>query len=301
MRAVRFHEYGPTSHLRLEEIPRPEMARGEVLVEIRATAVHPYDAKLRLGRLQEAVSLTFPHLPGIDFAGTVVEAEAEGVAIGDRVFGAASGTYAEFATASPSFLAGIPGGMSFEEAATLPVGAGTALIAVRELARVEPGQSVLIQGAAGGVGMFAVQLAHHYGARVIATASKRNSEFVRAMGASAVIDYSGQRFEEVVSDLDVVIDAVGGDVQDRSWQVLRPGGILIAVAGSLPSDIEERGVRAAGVAAHAWRDYIRDVAELASEGVLRPEVGRVFSLENAAAAHEASETGHSRGRILLEV
>lgn len=305
MRAVRFHEYGPASGLNLERVDRPTPGPGEVLVRVRAAGVNPIDWKFRAGYLQEFVPLDLPHVAGLDLAGTV---ELPGMAVdafaaGGAVFGRGSGTYAEFAVAPAGSLAVKPDRLSFEEAATLGVGGVTAWSGLFDAAKLEAGQRLLVHGGAGGVGSIVVQLGRWKGAHVIATASEANAEYVRSLGADQVIDYAAGRFEDVVSDVDVIFDTIGGEVTERSWGVLRPGGVLVVIAGMPePEKAAEHGVRTAGVqAAEPISPILQELARLAESGDLRPQVGRVFPLSEAAAAHAASETGHGRGRIVLRV
>jgi NADPH:quinone reductase-like Zn-dependent oxidoreductase len=305
MRAVRFHEYGDPSVLRVDEVPRPRPRAGEVLVAVRAAGVNPIDWKLRSGHLQAFMPVELPHVPGIDLAGTVSEL-GPGVTeltVGDDVFGRGQGAYAEYATASAQSIARKPEALSFVQAATLPVGGVTAWWGLFEIAGLESGQRLLVQGGAGGVGALAVQLGRWKGAHVIATTSTANLDFVRSLGAEEVIDYSVSRFEETVGDVDVVFDTVGGDVTDRSWSVLRKGGILVSAVGMpQPERAEQHGVRASGVqAAPDIRPILAQLAALVVGGNLKPLVGQRFPLAEVEAAHRASETGHGRGRIILEV
>ena len=226
-----------------------------------------------------------------------------GFAIGDRVFGRGAGTYAEFALAPAITIARIPEGVSFEQAAPLHVGGETAWVGLFDTAHLEPGQRLLVQGGAGGVGSIAVQLGHWKGAYVIATASAANVEFVRSLGADEVIDYTSVNVEDAVRDVDVVLDTVGGEVTAHSWSVLKPEGILVAVAG-MPdaATAAAHGVRTSGVAHPSeTRPVLEQLAQLVASGDLKPQIGQVFALEDAPQAHAASETGHGRGRILLRV
>lgn len=305
MRAVRFHEYGPPAVLVVDAVDRPEPKAGEVLIKIRAAGVNPIDWKLRAGYMKQFMPLTLPYTPGLDAAGTV-EALGEGVtgfAVGDRVFGRGAGTYADFAVAPGATIALIPEGVSFEQAAPLHVGGETAWVGLFDTAHLEAGQRLLVQGGAGGVGAVAVQLGHWKGAYVIATASAANVEFVRSLGADEVIDYTSVNVEDAVHDVDVVLDIVGGEVTAHSWSVLKPGGLLVAVAG--PPDAktaEARGVRTSGVGhPPETRPILEELGRLVASGKLKPQIGQVFALEDAAQAHAVSETGHGRGRILLKV
>jgi NADPH:quinone reductase-like Zn-dependent oxidoreductase len=305
MQAVRFHEYGPADVLRLEEVPRPQPGDGEVLLRVHAAGVNPIDWKIRAGYLQAFMPLELPHILGFDVAGTVEEvgAAVSEFAPGDEVFGRGSGTYAEYAVAPVATLAPKPAAVSFDQAATLPVGGVTAWAGLFEAAKLEAGQRLLVHGGAGGVGSFAVQLGHWKGAHVIGTASARNLDLMRALGADEVIDYSAVRFENVLHDLDVVFDTVGGEVTDRSWSVLRPGGMLVVIAGGPDTDTAAaRGVRTSGTQApEVTSPILRQLAALVESGDLEPQVGETFALADVARAHVASETGHGRGRIVLHV
>jgi NADPH:quinone reductase-like Zn-dependent oxidoreductase len=305
MRAVRFHDYGPASVLVVDEVDRPEPKAGEVLIQVHAAGVNPVDWKLRAGYIRQYMPVTLPHTPGLDVAGTVVAVGdgVSGFAVGDRVFGRGSGTYAEYAVASVETIAQIPEGVSFEQAATLHVGGVTAWLGLFDSGHLEAGQRLLVQGGAGGVGSIAVQLGHWKGAYVIATASPANVEFVRSLGADEVIDYTSVKVADAVHDVDVVLDTVGGEVTEQSWSALKPGGILVTVVGGADADVAAaRGVRTEAVGhPAATRPYLERLGALVASGALRPEIQRTFPLDQAAEAHTASETGHGRGRILLSV
>ena len=305
MRAVRFHEYGPPAVLVVDAVDRPEPKPGEVLIKVRAAGVNPIDWKFRAGYLKQFMPLVLPYTPGLDVAGTV-EVLGDGVTeftVGDRVFGRGAGTYADFAVAPATTIARIPEGVSFEQAAPLHVGGETAWVGLFDTAHLEAGQRLLVQAGAGGVGAIAVQLGHWKGAYVIATASTANVEFVRSLGADEVIDYTSVNVEDAVHDVDVVLDIVGGEVTAHLWSVLKPGGLMVAVAGAPDTKTAEaRGVRTAGVAhPPETRPVLEELARLVVSGDLKPQVGHVFPLEEAAQAHALSETGHGRGRILLKV
>jgi NADPH:quinone reductase-like Zn-dependent oxidoreductase len=305
MQAIRFHEYGPPDVLRLDTVPRPQPQEGEVLVRVRTAGVNPIDWKLRAGYLQTFLPVDLPHVPGFDLAG-VVEAVGPGVsdlAVGDDVFGRGAGAYAEYAAAPATTLAPKPAAVPFDQAATLAVGGVTAWAGLFEAAKLEPGQRLLVHGGAGGVGSFVVQLGRWKGAHVIATASAGNADRARLLGADEVVDYTAVRFEDVLHDLDVVFDTVGGEVTDRSWGVLRPGGMLVVIAGGPDTDTAEaRGVRTSGTQApQVTSPILQELARLVESGDLHPQVGRTFPLADAAGAHALSETGHGHGRIVLHV
>jgi len=307
MRAVRVHEYGGPEVLRLESIPRPTPGTGEVLVRVHAAGVNPVDWKIREGAFGRQPS-SLPRTLGFDVAG-VVAGVGEGVErfeVGDEVYGYLSlqrgGGYAEYVVAPEGELASKPTELDFVEAAAVPLAGLTAWQALVETAGLEEGQTVLVHAAAGGVGHFAVQIAVARGAKVIATASPQNHEFLRGLGAEQVIDYRTQRFEELVRDVDVVLDPIGGDTRTRSYGVLKPGGFLVSIVGAPPAnELAEHGLRGAGILVRPDAKGLTELAEMIDLGALRPEVSRSLPLEQAADAHEQSATGHTRGKIVLVV
>jgi NADPH:quinone reductase-like Zn-dependent oxidoreductase len=212
------------------------------------------------------------------------------------------GAYAEYVTAPVAQLALKPQTLDFSQAASIPVVASTSWESLFEKAGLAAGQSVLIHGGAGGVGMFAVQFARWKGAHVIATASATDLDFVRSLGAAEVIDYKGERFEEKVSNLDVVLDLIGGETQQRSWQTLKPGGILVSTTAP-PSEEEaiKHGVRATMIQMHPSGELLAEIAGLIDSGQVQTFVGATFPLEQAGQAQEANRTGHVRGKIVIQV
>lgn len=305
MHAVRFHEYGPPEVLVVDDVPRPDPGDGEVLVRVHAAGVNPIDWKYRAGYLKEFAPLTLPYTPGFDLAGTV---EAVGTSVtdfapGEAVFGRGAASYAEYAIAPHGALARKPTNISFDQAATIPIGGVTAWAGLFDTGGLQAGQRLLIQGAAGGVGSFAVQLGHWKGAYVVGTASSRNIDFVRSLGADEAVDYRTTPVERMPRDFDVVLDIVGGETMDESWHLVKRGGILVAVAG-MPSEekAQQLGVRTSGVKAPpVIAGILQQIAQLIESGTVVTEVGKVYPLEEAAQAHALSETGHGRGRIVLHV
>ncbi len=302
MTAVRFHEYGGSDKLIVEKIPRPQPKAGEVLIKVHYAGVNPIDWKLRAGYLRDFMPIQLPYTPGIDVSGTIEEIGpgVTGLKKGEAVFGLAQGGYAEYAIAMAAAVAAKPDALSFEIAATLPVGALTAWQTVEDTG-VKAGQTVVIQGASGGVGIFAVQLAHQKGARVIGTTSTANVDFVKSLGADQVVDYKKGPVGASVKDVDVVIDTVGGEVLESSYQLLKNGGVLITIAG-MPS---EEKAKALGVKALRSRQnspiHLKAIADAVANKTLKAESRKVFPLKEAGAAHDLSQTGHGRGRIVLKV
>ena len=311
MRTVHFYGYGGPEQLVLEHVPRPEPQVGEVLVRVYAAGVNPIDWKIRKGLFKDVRPIPLPFTPGSELAGTI-EALGPGVTafeIGQAVYGrGAKGAYADYAVVPADSLEHKPRNISFDQAASVPIGARTAWIALFKLADLQAGQQVLVHGAAGGVGNYAVQLARWKGAHVIGTASFTNLEFVRALGAEIVIDYHTTPFENVAHEVDVVVDPIGGETQDRSWPLIKPGGMLVAI-GHPPADemAAQLGVRTASTALdqrvppRLSTEPLREISGLIESGLLLPPVGKVFPLQEAAQAQVLSETGHGRGRIVLHI
>lgn len=316
MRAIVIDAPGGPDTLTLAELPLPEKVNAEFLVRVVAAGVNPIDVKTRAGKGVAGFLPSFPAVLGNEFSGVVVESPYEGHAIkaGDEVYGLtiipriAGGSYAEYVTVNAMNIARKPTALSHVEAAAVPLAALTAWGLVVEIAKAHEGQRILIHAGAGGVGHFAVQFAHFFGAYVIATGSTRNVGWLTELGANEVIDYSEQRFDEVVSNVDVVIDLIG-NVHDntgtRSLSVLRPGGIIINVpSGSWPTlmeDATEAGVRSTTFKLSPDGSTLAIVSRLLQSGDVRVFVDQVFELEQAADAHRAIETGHTRGKVVLKV
>ncbi|NEQ25679.1 MAG: NADP-dependent oxidoreductase, partial [Microcoleus sp. SIO2G3] len=231
MKAVRIHSHGGPEVLHYEDAPRPIATEGEVLVRVHAAGVNPFDWRVRSGEIPKTSQL--PMILGWDVSG-VVEEVGSGVTnfkVGDAVYALPNyrrqGAYAEYIAIDATEVAAKPTSLTHILAAAVPLAGLTAWQSLFDAAELKPGQTVLIHGAAGGVGSFAVQFAKLKGAYAIATASARNQEFLRELGADKVIDYQATRFEEVVGDVDVILDLIGGETQERSWQVLKQGGILL--------------------------------------------------------------------------
>lgn len=301
MRAVRYHRIGGPDVLQLEQVPRPVPGEGEVLVKVMAAGVLPYDWKVRKGVIP--VSLSFPVVAGNAFAGVVeaVGPGVDGVTPGERVYGRNSkGTYADYIVVKPGSMAAMPATIGFVEAAALQGGATTAWRAIID-GEVTDGDRVLIHGAAGGVGLFAVQFAKARGAYVYGTASAANLEFIRSLGVDTAIDYASQDFAQVVRDADFVLDTVGGRTLERSLDVVKRGGILLSIVAEVPQQAAaSRGFRIKTVSP-AGREDLQAIARLVDEGKAKPVIQQVLSLEQAVQAHALSETGHGRGRIVLEL
>ncbi len=292
MKALRLHEYGSPATLTLETVARPQLADDQVLVKIHATSANHIEGALASGALRYLYELPFPWIPGNDFAGTVeaVGAAVTGFQPGDAVYGSISpvgGTYAEYAAVSAEQLAHAPTSLSLLEAAAVPVAAQTAWQGLFNYAHLQAGQTVLIHGGAGAVGAYAIQFAHQAGARVITTASPEDEAFLQELGADQVIDYKSTRFEQVVAPVDVVLDLVGGDTQQRSYAVLKPGGYLVAV--NQPASEEEAAkhqVSASFLHMNPSSADLAHIAALLDAGKVRVDIAQVLPLTEALSAWE---------------
>jgi len=305
MKAIRIHSFGGAEVLVYEDAPKPEPGEGEVLIRVHAAAINPIDWKIRSGFVKK--DLPMPFILGWDASGEVV---ASGMGVtefkpGDAVYtmlGMKAGAYAEYVTAPASLIALKPQSVDHIHAAAVPLVSLTAWQALFDLAGLQQGQRLLLHRAAGGLGSMAVQLAKAKGAYVIGTASSRNADFLRQLGVDEVIDYQSTRFEDVVSDVDVVFDTIGGDTQERSFGVLKKGGFLVS-AVSPPSEemTAAHGVRGAKVFAKPNAARLEEVAALIDAGLVKPIVEKVLPLEEVRFGHELSQSGHTRGKIVLQV
>ncbi|HUZ18290.1 MAG TPA: NADP-dependent oxidoreductase [Spirochaetia bacterium] len=300
MKAIQFKDYGGPEKLELVEVPRPTIGPNEVLIRMKAAGVNPADWKIREGYMKAWAPT--PWVAGLDGAGVVAEvgAEVKDLRKGDAVFGPIVNSYAEYAKCQAAELTKLPKGLSFDGAATFPVGALTAWKSVED-AGVQVGQTVLVQGAAGGVGLFAAQLAKLKGAKVIGTASKDNLAFVRSLGVDQVIDYRAQRVGETLHDVDVVLDTVGGEAVNELWPVLKRGGVMVTIAAQLSEELAKKhGVRAVH-SGRASATHLKAIADLYASGKIKTEIQTTFPLAQARAAQELCQTGHGRGRIVLHI
>jgi NADPH:quinone reductase-like Zn-dependent oxidoreductase len=313
MKAIRIHEYGGLEVLRYEDAPRPIPGEGEVLVRVHAAAINPLDWKIRAGHVKNWLPYTLPMIPGWDFSGVIESvgpgAEPQGAdpwKAGDEVYGrpeiSRDGAYAEYIAVRASEIAFKPKSIDHVHAAAIPLCGLTAWQALFDTVSLSAGRRILIHAAAGGVGAFAVQLAKRKGAWVAGTASGRNQDFLRELGVDQPVNYETTRFEDVVHEVDVVIDALAGETRERSWQTLKRGGVLVTLLGQPP--VEEgaaHGVRGAGLLVKANRAQLAEIAGLVDAGKFKVFIDAVFPLAEAGKAQELSETGHVRGKIVLQV
>jgi NADPH:quinone reductase-like Zn-dependent oxidoreductase len=308
MMAWRVHEFGPPETMQFERVPVPDPGPGEVLVKVRAAGVGPWDGWIRAGR--SALPQPLPLTLGSDLSGEVqaVGPDVPDWRVGDQVYGVTNprfiGAYAEYALASAAMIARKPTSIDHIEAASVPVIAVTALQGLFDQAQLKAGQTVLIHGAAGNVGAYAVQIARRAGIRIIATAAAEDLDYIRELGADTVIDYQTQRFEDVARNVDAVLDLVGGETQQRSFQVLRQGGKLISAVSQPDQDMaKSHGVDAAFFLVNVTTSHLTEIAGLIDSGELRMRVGTVVPLADAHEAHLMLEgvLPVPKGKIVLSV
>jgi NADPH:quinone reductase-like Zn-dependent oxidoreductase len=307
MKAVLLTRHGGPEVLRYGEAPDPVAGPGEIVVDIHAASVNAADYKVRLGSGRYS-DLTFPHILGRDFSG-VVAALGPGVSdfkVGDAVFGVTDqgieGCYAEKLAIKAALVAKKPDRLGHAEAAAMGLTSLTALWAVEDTAKLKSGETILIQGGAGGVAGFAIQLAKHLGASVVTTASAANHDYVKSLGADRAIDYNNEDFAKAVRDCDVVFDTVGGEVQVRSYQVLKPGGRLVWIAAA-PAGFEPSRKDVVVLRPDVKRDraHLERMKALYAAGAVWPPNIVRYKLADAAEAHRVSEGRHLRGKLVLDV
>ena len=324
MEAIVQDRFGPPDSPGMVDTEKPEIGSGDVLLKVHAAAVNPYDWHMlrgdpRVARLMGGVGLTKPkaRIAGVDVAGRVhdVGADVHGLRPGDEVFGFARGAFAEFAAADAALVVPKPVGLSFEQVAALPMAAVTALHAIRDRGHVQPGQRVLVNGAAGGVGTFAVQIAAALGAEVTGVCSARNADMVRSLGATHVVDYASDDFTDGTIRFDLILDNVGNRTIRDLRRATTPTGIVIVNGGGSPGHI----IGAVGSILRAaiinlfvrqqitmvptiWsREDLLAVTELVDTGTLRPVIDRTYPLADAAAGLRHVEAGHARGKVVITV
>jgi NADPH:quinone reductase-like Zn-dependent oxidoreductase len=311
MKAIRIHNYGGPEVLKYEDAPRPQPQAGEVLVRVHAAGVNPIDWKVREGHMKDFWPHKFPLILGWDLSGVVEEfgtgpAAAGRFEIGDEVYSlpdpTRDGAYADYIVVRESELALKPNSLHHIRAAAVPLAALTAWQSLFDTVQLQPRQRVLIHAGSGGVGHLAVQLAKWKGAYVFATASTKNQDLLRELGVDEPIDYTQQRFEDIARKIDIVLDTIGDETQERSWSVLKKGGVLVSLVQP-PSEekAKELGVRAAIIGAQPNGAQLAEIAKIIDSGKLAPVIDRILPLSEARRAHELSEAGHTHGKIVLRV
>ncbi len=308
MKAVRIHEYGNENVLKYEDALIPEIQDDDVLIKIYAAGVNPVDWKIREGYLKEMIPYEFPLTLGWDVSGVIetVGSKVTTFQTGDAVYSrpdiARNGTYAEHIAVKSNEVALKPKSIDHNHAASIPLAGLTAWQALFEIAHLSQGQRVLIHAAAGGVGSFAVQLAKTRGAYVIGTASAGKHEYVRGLGADEAVDYTSVKFEDVVKDVDVVFDTIGGDTLERSWKVLKGSGHLVSIT-EIPFEEKAKAhnVKSDFLFVQPNAEQLGKIADLVDQGKIKTHLEKVFPLQHTKDAHVLSQTGRVGGKIVLQV
>lgn len=310
MKAVQINKYGGIEVLEIkEDAPKPIPSKDQVLIEVYAAGLNPVDWKIREGYLQQMTNLEFPVVMGGDFSGVVIEVEKEVSEFtkGDKVYGSAlvlnggSGAFAQFATANIKNTAKKPS-IDFSNAAALPLVGSSAIQALKEHIKLQKEQKILIHGGAGGIGHIAVQIAKMIGAYVATTVNASDIDFVKQLGADEVIDYKTQKFEEILKDFDAVFDTVGGETTEKSFQVLKNGGILVSMAGEPDKELSQKyGVIGIGQFTNTSTKHLNRVAELTNNGKIKVNIDKIFPLEEITKAFACQEETHPKGKIVLKI
>jgi NADPH:quinone reductase-like Zn-dependent oxidoreductase len=306
--AIVVHRYGGPEVLKYEKVQRPEPRDDEILIRVIAAGVNAVDAAIRSGKFEKVFGTRLPFIPGSDIAG-VVEKVGSKIAKfknGDSVFAYTDlkdgGGYAEYIVATEREASPKPQSLTYLEAAAVPIVALTAWQALIDTAKLSTDQTVLIHGGSGGVGTFAIQIAKTRGARVIATASTRNQDLLKALGADVAIDYTKQRFEDVVKDVDVVLDSLGEDTLKRSYGVVKKGGFIVSIVpGPDPAELKRRRIRGTFISVEPNADELSGIGKLIDQKKIKVIVSQTFPLSEAIKAQEQIATGHTRGKIVLKV
>jgi NADPH:quinone reductase-like Zn-dependent oxidoreductase len=307
MRAIVIHVYGGPEMMKLEDVARPEPADDEVLIRVVAASINPVDVAIRKGYLAELVG-NLPLILGMDASGTVekVGNKITKYKAGDPVFAfftlKGEGGYAEFVTAKEDELAPKPGTISFAQAAGAGAAGATAWEALIDTANLRAGQTVLIHGGSGGVGHLAIQIAKARGAKVFATASTANQEFLRQMGADVAIDYTRTKFEDVAKDVNVVLDTVGRDTLERSYGVVKKGGIIVSIVDDPnPAALEAHGIRGVSLRSTPKATVLEELSKLMKEKKLTPVISQTLPMSQMVQAQDQIATGHTRGKMVLNI
>lgn len=309
MKAIVAHEYGGPEVLKLEDVPVPTPKDDEMLIKVFAAGVNSFDGTLRSGKYAKGSKGTqLPWHPGYDIAGVVekVGSKITKFKVGDAAYAMINilngGGYAEYALAKETDAALKPTTIGFVEAAGAPSVALTSWQAIADKANVQSGQTVLIHGASGGIGLFAIPIAKIRGAKVFATASTANQDFLKELGADVAIDYKTQKFEEIAKDVDVVIDAVGGETLRRSYPIVKKGGMIVSLSDNVDqAQLGKYGIRGTSIAVKNNGDELAQIAKLIDQGKIKVVVSETFPLADASKAQAKADLGHTRGKIVLKV
>jgi len=310
MRAAQISDYGGKDVVQItDSAPKPTIGSDQVLVEIAAAGVNPFDLTVREGRARQMAEPDLPATLGGDFAGTVAEigAEVKDFQAGQEVYGQAKalsghGSFAEFTPVPATQLAAKPSSLDFVAAAAVPLVSSSAYQALMDHMNLQAGQKILIHGGAGGIGSMAIQLGKHLGAYVATTATANDTDFVKSLGADEVIDYKQQDFSQILKDYDAVLDTVGGETNTKSYQVLKPGGSLVSMVAKPDEElVKQYDIKFTAQFSQVTTERLTKVAKLFDSGALKSQVDKVFSLDLAAEALDYLQTNHPRGKVVIQV
>ncbi len=332
MRAAFIRHYGNNDAIEISDQPLPAVGQRDVLIKIHAASVNPVDYKIRDGGLKAILPLKFPLILGCDCAGVIekIGAEVRTFKPGDAVYVRLEkdriGAYADYAVANENSVALKPANLNFVEAASIPLVGLTAWQALIDIGKLQAGQKVLIHAGSGGVGTFAIQLAKHIGAFVATTTSAKNFDLVKRLGADVVIDYKMQKFDELLTDYDLVFDTLGGDTQHLSFSVLKPGGTLVTIAGIPTAEFgrewgvnpfirfamgwknrlssklaQARGAKFTYLFMHPSGEQLREITKLIESGKIKPVIDKVFDLDHVRDALTYSASGHAVGKVIVNI
>ena len=310
MKAIRIHAYGSFEQLRYENVDLPEAGNNQLLVKVLATSVNHLEIKKASGAMKESMPLTFPWIPGFDFAGIVEEIgpEAQGFSKGDKVYGnCMGGSYAEYLVADLNKVVKMPDLLSFAEAASVPHVGETAWQALFKHGQLKAGQTVLIHGAAGAVGMFAVQFARETKANILTTVADKDLKYIKLLGANEAVDYKTQDFSEIYREVDLVLLLVGGDTEEKSYKVLKPGGRLVSTIGITHPEIAKgMNINTIPMVIEQSADDLNQISALISAGRVRTDIGRLYPLQEASEGWKTllgdlSVPRLNHGKVILEV
>ncbi len=310
MKAAQINQYGHADTVKVQETTKPVAGEGQILVEVHASSINPFDTMVREGYLKDMIPLTLPVTLGGDIAGVITEV-GSGVSdftVGDKVYGQAnvvggsSGAFAEFALTNASQVGKMPTELNYTDAAAIVLTGLSAYQVIYEHMKLQSGQKILVHGGAGGIGSVAIQLAKHLGVYVTTTATGDGVEFAKGQGADEVIDYKSQKFEDIVKDYDAVFDTVGGETYDKSFVVLKKGGVIVSMAAQPNTELSEKfGVTAIYQSTHTSTEQLGELAKLINDGVVTVHVDKIFTLDQIKEAFEARESGSIKGKVAISI
>lgn len=301
MKAVQINQYGEFDVIQVNDVPKPAVKENLTLVEVYSASINPFDYIVMRGFMKDYIKTGFPFTIGGDFSGKRTDT-------GEEVFGTAmilsggSGAFAEYATVNPERMARKPKNIDFIQAASLPLVGSSTVQALEDEIKLRKGQKVLIHGGAGGIGSVAIQLAKHLGARVSTTVAQKDIDFVMNLGADDVIDYKNEKFEEKLKDLDAVFDTIGGETMERSFKVLKKGGVIASMKGQPSEDLAKQyEVKGISINTKTNTSHLNRVKELVEEEIIKPQVDKVFSLSETKEAFIYKQNNHPRGKVILKI